>query len=85
MRKQQDKMKWLFKDDVRDRYDESCYTDELTIGKIINKVDVEYLVTTPNVDVKRIMVCMVVEMTDIKNPDPNDEDHKSICECYYQD
>ena len=80
LRKQQDKMKWLFKDDVRNRYDKSCYTDELTIGKIIDKVDSKHLVTTPALDVKRIM-SGVYGRTNSGYPKmhPNNTDHKSIC------
>ncbi len=80
-RKQKDKMKWLFKDDVRDGYDESCYTDELTIGKIIDKVDKKYLVGTSVDDVKRIMSGIYGRKKDGKKKmHPNKNDHKVMCE-----
>lgn len=80
-RQQQERMKWLFKNDVRDDYDKSCYTDELTIGKIIEKVDKKYVVGPSVDDVKRIMSGIYGRKKDGKKKmHPNKNDHKVMCE-----
>ena len=77
-------MKWLFKDDVRNGYHDCCYTDELTIGKIIEKVDKKYLVGPLVEDVERIMSGVYGRRDDGRpKMHPNKKDHSIICELLY--
>jgi hypothetical protein len=83
-REQQERMKWLFKDDVRNGYHDCCYTDELTIGKIIEKVDKKYLVGPLVEDVERIMSGVYGRRDDGRpKMHPNKKDHRIICELLY--
>jgi hypothetical protein len=66
---------------VTDDYDKSCYTEELTIGKIIDKVDKKYLVGPLVDDVERIMSGIYGRIHDgFPKMHPNKNDHKVMCE-----
>jgi len=80
-REQRERMNWLFKNDVRHDYQIECYTDELTIGKIAEKVDKKYLVGPVVDEVKRIMSGVYGKTDDgLPKMHPNKNDHKVMCE-----
>ena len=70
LRNQQNKMNGLLKHDIRDEYDDNCYTQDLTIGKIIDKIDIKYLVNPLVEDVKRILSSVYGRRKDGCNQNP---------------
>ena len=85
LREQHDKMKSLLKTDIRDEYDNSCYTRELTIGKIIDKIDKKYLVNPMKEDVRRILSSVYGRRKDGQpKMHPNQKDHKVMSEMLFE-
>ena len=75
----------MLKTDIRDEYDSSCYTRELTIGKIIDKIDKKYLVNPLKEDVKRILSSVYGRRKDGQpKMHPNQKDHKVMSEMLFE-